>query len=357
MNIQELSNGVVDELKTRGYAEKTVSITQRILSQIIRWFDDKNDGKITKEYVELYLHELTIRFNTGNISKSYYTQFRCAINRLCEYVETGYVSLTPLVVAQGVQPSRRAATLIESVLAATSLNENFKHKMRGVLRRFFCFIEDKGLCEQDINRDVMVSYIHHCNDFSSGYMAYIVRSLRILSEYLVMRGKMQNAPDFRFITPKHSPHKLVSPYTEQELSAVISAIDKSTATGKHDYAIILLAVGTGLRSGDIVKLKLTDIDWKSQTIGIVQSKTGKAIKISISGQICNAIAEYILNGRPKAYVSNVFLRERAPFVAFRRGGALGLIIDRLCEKAKIEKKPRRSIFSKKLREIVSTLNG
>lgn len=45
---------------------------------------------------------------------------------------------------------------------------------------------------------------------------------------------------------------------EQEES-ILAATDRSTATGRRDYAILLLLARLGLRAGEIVALELGDI--------------------------------------------------------------------------------------------------
>jgi integrase len=90
---------------------------------------------------------------------------------------------------------------------------------------------------------------------------------------------------------------------------------------------------------------LTDISWRTQSIGIAQGKTGKSLNIPISGQICNAVSDYILNGRPKTDYTNVFLRSRAPYTAFDNGRSLGQILDRACNRAGVEKKMGRRFHS------------
>jgi integrase len=122
-------------------------------------------------------------------------------------------------------------------------------------------------------------------------------------------------------------------------------IDRTTPIGKRDYAVILLSIGTGLRSGDIINLKLIDFDWKGKSVSIVQGKTKKPVKFPINGQICNAVSDYILYSRPKVDCPYVFVHTRAPYIAFSKGEALGDILDRLCRKAGIGKKEGRSFHS------------
>ncbi len=39
-------------------------------------------------------------------------------------------------------------------------------------------------------------------------------------------------------------------------------VDRNSAMGKRDYAIIVLACTTGIRAGDIINIRISDIDWK-----------------------------------------------------------------------------------------------
>jgi integrase len=345
MNVNVLAEGVLRELEARGYADWTLDLHRRNSTRIVRWFLSNYGGEITQMTVEAYLAEIENRLQSGNIGKLYFNQLRLMANRLYEYSECKSVRIVFSPTKRVYKPSAENVIIIENALSATELKEEFKRKLNVILRKFFCFIEEKRLCKDDITRDLMVSFIHLCRDSNSGSMEYVVRSLRILASHLVSLGMMESEPDFRFIVPKKKRRKIIPAFSETELAAVINEIDKTTPTGKRDYAIILLAIGTGLRGGDIANLKLTDINWRTQSIGIAQGKTGKPLIIPISGQICNAVSDYILNGRPKTDYSNVFLRSRAPYTAFDNGRSLGQILDRACDRAGIEKKTGRRFHS------------
>jgi integrase len=77
--------------------------------------------------------------------------------------------------------------------------------------------------------------------------------------------------------------------------------------------MLLLALRTGLRSVDIINLKLGDIQWKRNTIEIVQSKTGSPLVLPLLTDVGNAIADYILNGRPESQQPYLFLHTQAPY--------------------------------------------
>jgi integrase len=85
-------------------------------------------------------------------------------------------------------------------------------------------------------------------------------------------------------------------------------------------AIIYLASHTGLRMADIVNLRLTDIDWRKNEINIIQIKTGQPIKIPMETDVGNAIADYVLKGRPSTDSHYVFIRTIAPYKKLENRG-------------------------------------
>jgi integrase len=58
---------------------------------------------------------------------------------------------------------------------------------------------------------------------------------------------------------------------------------------------------------------LSDIHWTHNTIEIVQSKTDTRLVLPLLADVGNAIANYILNGRPDSQQSYIFLRSQAPY--------------------------------------------
>ena len=62
----------------------------------------------------------------------------------------------------------------------------------------------------------------------------------------------------------------------------------------RDAAITLLALTTGLRACDIVDLRLADVDWRGQTISIVQQKTGNPLTVPLPALVAARLADYVL---------------------------------------------------------------
>ena len=71
------------------------------------------------------------------------------------------------------------------------------------------------------------------------------------------------------------PYKLPSVYSVGEIRRLEGAIDQSYAAGIRNYAVVLLASRMGMRSGDIVGLRLNNLDFKYDRMHFIQQKTGK----------------------------------------------------------------------------------
>jgi integrase len=64
----------------------------------------------------------------------------------------------------------------------------------------------------------------------------------------------------------------------------------SGVVSARDAAITLLALLTGLRACDIVALRLGDVDWRGQTIGLVQQKTGNPLTLPLPALLLSRLA-------------------------------------------------------------------
>jgi integrase len=94
----------------------------------------------------------------------------------------------------------------------------------------------------------------------------------------------------------------------------MEGIETGTACGKRDYAMVALAVWTGLRCCDIVALRMQDIDWRRDEITLIQDKTSRPLVLPLSPAAGNAVADWILHARPETDAPEVFVRLKAPLV-------------------------------------------
>jgi integrase len=86
---------------------------------------------------------------------------------------------------------------------------------------------------------------------------------------------------------------------------------RHTATGKCDYAILLLLACYGFRAGEVAALQLESIDWESGEF-VIRGKGSRWSTFPLLTDVGEALADYIYNGRPKSESRLIFLRTIAP---------------------------------------------
>ncbi len=67
-----------------------------------------------------------------------------------------------------------------------------------------------------------------------------------------------------------APH----PWTAEDVRLVLGQIDRQSAIGKRDYAMVLLTVRLGIRVGDLRRLELGWFDWRAKTLALTQHRPG-----------------------------------------------------------------------------------
>lgn len=110
-----------------------------------------------------------------------------------------------------------------------------------------------------------------------------------------------------------------------QVRRLLSQVDRSTAVGRRDYAILLLLARLGLRSGEVASLELEDIGWKDGCLN-VRGKSGRRNQLPLPKDVGDAIVDYLRHGRPRSLNRRVFLRARAPVRGFLSQSAVGTIV-------------------------------
>jgi len=185
---------------------------------------------------------------------------------------------------------------------------------KSAIRGFLFALEDAGIHSFDDVTLKQVSDIvtaRACS-YSGGTanMALAVRCfLRFIYECSFTQTDLSIAVP-RLISPKRTVRE---GFSIEEIQKLLDTADRTTAVGCRDYAMMMLAAQTGLRSVDIRLLKRNEIDWYRNEICIIQDKTNKGLRLPLEPESGNAIADYLLHHRPNSDLPFVFLCKNKPF--------------------------------------------
>jgi integrase len=112
--------------------------------------------------------------------------------------------------------------------------------------------------------------------------------------------------------------------------------------GSRNRAILLLLARLGLRAGDVVRLRFSDVDWK-EGVTRVSGKGRRETVLPLSQEVGDALAGYIKDHRPQADTDAVFVRSCAPYRAFTDSTSISIIVARAMRRVGINcSKPARS---------------
>lgn len=149
------------------------------------------------------------------------------------------------------------------------------------------------------------------------------------------QGLADRLPPQRHIRYESEPHL----WTADEIRRVLAAIDRASATGKRDYAMLLATARLGLRISDLRHLELGDLDWRARKITIVQHKTGRPLSLPLLDDVGWAIIDYLRGGRPETACQKVFVKHRHPFDTFGCAASVASRLSRHAARAGIEFEP------------------
>ncbi len=98
-----------------------------------------------------------------------------------------------------------------------------------------------------------------------------------------------------------------------DLQRVLDGVDRRSAVGKCDYALLLLLVSYGLRAREIAAMQLEDLDWKQAQLRVPTRKGGHSTIYPLSATVGDAIIDYLRAGRPVVDDRHLFLVTKTPY--------------------------------------------
>ena len=122
-----------------------------------------------------------------------------------------------------------------------------------------------------------------------------------------------------------SQENLPSGPTWQEVERLIGCLTPDHPRDIRDRAILLLFALYGLRSSEVARLRLEDIDWESSRLSVYRSKPRKAQTYPLASTVGHAIIRYLRTVRPQSSHREIFLTFKAPLRPLSVGGLYNIV--------------------------------
>lgn len=316
-------------LVQRGYTPLTVRNMLKDLGQVGLWLsaEGMETAQVGEEGMAAFLaarHEAGCRRVPGP---------RAMVPLLTYLREVGVApaakpSLTPLGALLG---QYRSWLVLERGLAATTVlrYENTARRFLSEQASTGDGFEPTALTGVDVNAFLL----RECGRVSAGSAKGRVAELRSVLRFMYLQGitalrlgtAVPPVGGWRFAT-------LPPPtMTTADVQLLLDGCDRSTAVGVRDFAIMMLVARLGLRSIEVARLELRDVDWRAGEL-VVRGKGRRQDRLPLPAEVGEALVAYLSGGRNPEGARHLFLTCRAPRGPVR-ADLVGDVVERACARA------------------------
>jgi len=205
------------------------------------------------------------------------------------------------------------------------------HQLEYCLERFFLRLAEGGVDDvRSVTPAHIRAFLRSLRGFKQATIATEASALRGFLRYLHQQGQIE--AELVYAVERRPPTVL----EEDAVERLLTAVDRSTALGKRDYAMLALAARCGLRPSDIRALRFDDIYWRQQRIAFVQSKTQRLLELPLLADVQEALVDYIRDGRPRCAAREIFVRHLAPIRPLAKRNNLWPVMHRALRAARID---------------------
>ena len=301
--IGEICSELLTEAIRMGYSKRYVwGHMSKYLSIIRGYYRSQHICIFSAEVTDACLASYRIRYEQGTVTRVFFMHLSTTVRRLEEYALTGELS----IVTHNKRTPEPLPPYFESVLDRFIHHANYKENtvndVDWVVRKYLRFFSSEGHASlADVSMEDVRSFIMKtAMEVKNSTLHDIFLYLRHL--HLFLKQESIPAPDAEgiFSYTIHREMPIQGYITDEELRKILSVIDTTTESGCRNMAIILLAATTGIRACDVIRLKLTDIDWRKGEISFSQDKTDKTVSLPLLPEAGEALKQYILHFRPAA---------------------------------------------------------
>ena len=179
--------------------------------------------------------------------------------------------------------------------------------------------------------DVNAFLLGECGRVSAGSAKGRVGELRAVLRFLYLQGltplRLGNA-----VPPVGGWRLATLPPTmnTSDVQLLLDGCDRGTDVGVRDFAIMLLVARLGLRSIEIARLELGDIDWRGGEL-VVRGKARRRDRLPLPAEVGDALVAYLMRDRVPAGARRLFLTCRAPRGPIR-ADLVGDVVERACRR-------------------------
>lgn len=206
------------------------------------------------------------------------------------------------------------------------------------IEQFLDYIEAENIDFKKVEYSDLRFYLMYLKDEKCENNSSIDRKLSALRgfyKFLANEGVIQNNV-FSLMSGLKKEKKLPRYFEYNELEELFNVSDLKTPLGQRNRLILEMLYGTGVRVGELVAIKVSDIDLGSRTI-LILGKGNKERRVTY-GEYCDEILKLYLNdGYQKLNIKNtlyLFLNSRGEVITER---GVRYVLDQIIKNTSLNK--------------------
>ena len=340
LTVAGIGSAVVRELRCAGYMESTVGQYEKSIRALARFAGECGEVDYTLALGARFA-SMTVSPRTGQFSAQRRFDYGRLVGVFDTYVSTGRVDLCCRKRGGGgPRPCCEEFVWLSAAWEADMDERGLAPATREaygrVSRGYLVFLEGRGIERLgDADGASVLGFLESLSPrWAVSSLFWVVSDFR---PFLRFTGRV-DLLDAVGMAHVRRYHKILPVLGDDEQRRVVEFC-ASGPVSMRDAAITLLVLSTGLRACDIVALRLADIDWRARTVGLVQQKTRKPLRLPLGDLLLEKLAGYVLDERPGSSDDHVFLRVKAPHAGlsghasvhrvtagvFRKAGVVGVV--------------------------------
>lgn len=319
VKVENILDGVIDYLRNCNYVGSTIAKYLSATAKIQLFYEERGEQNYSAELSNLFLNLKHREFTNGSFSKQVWLPLRRTVFMANELCSTGQIEVGRRHTPE--PPTNPLSDICQSLLTAYLLSLKSRNLKPASIELekynvtlFLHYLDEHTIGDVSLlTSKIVLDAIPYIKKSRQETLSHALGSVRRFLEYLVVHFGISEAIPMSLSLEVARHKKVIFGFTNEEANRILSAVDTSTPIGKRDFAIMTLAYETGLRSTDIKNMHLANIDWNHSEIQLIQSKTQKTMILPLTKNAGDALADYILHGRPECNSPYLFLSTEKPY--------------------------------------------
>ncbi|ADG20646.1 phage integrase family protein (plasmid) [Paraburkholderia atlantica] len=141
--------------------------------------------------------------------------------------------------------------------------------------------------------DVDAFFVDCSRRYARATTADIACSIRSFSRFLFATGRSSRNLAESVIAPVQPRYERPRRALAWEhVQRLLAAVDQSNPRGLRDYAMLLMMATYGFGAGELIRLRVDDINWAASTLQVLRPKTGALFTLPLLPVVAKALVRY-----------------------------------------------------------------